>query len=185
MCFEEYSSIRSEIISLNEIKHTYIITMISGSIAIMGVELEMKNPYMSFLVYVVLFSLQSTITRLNRNMQRLSAFLACYGNDIWEKNYEEICKSYNKAENNKSKKFSRIQSMHLAIINSAVCIILVINNLFKGDLILIASKEDWAMFFTMIISIVMTVVFCNWYKKEISSNNLRNEYINCLNGSKF
>ncbi|MBP3803042.1 MAG: hypothetical protein J6I76_03970 [Oribacterium sp.] len=86
MKWEEYTYIRAEIISLSEIKHNYILTMTSGCIAIMVVELELQNPYMSLLIYVLLFSFQSSISRLSRNMHRLSAFLAVFGDDKWEKN---------------------------------------------------------------------------------------------------
>lgn len=92
----EYSSIRNEIISDNTIKNNYYIAMYTIVIAIFCIafESDMKEPWLYYLPYVALIPMQRATEARKIHALKLSAFLAVFANDKWEKEYANLEKKF-------------------------------------------------------------------------------------------
>ena len=188
MSWEEYTSIRDEMISLNEIKHNYIMGMTTICVAIMGIGIQQENVYLLLMNYIVLFSFQSTILRQHRSMQRLSAVLAVYGQDEWEKKYKERNKLFCEAEDEIASrrkitnKYVRIQSIQLAVINVLVSIALTgieFYGLYTTCSIINLIDVIFVLF-PACFSVMLMLLFKWWCKGELKRHNLRDSYIAML-----
>jgi hypothetical protein len=121
---------------------------------------------------------------------KLAAFIAVFGNDMWEKNFEEIendvKKKYDKQILSK-KKIMRISSLHLAFLCSLMCI--GSNILLNYKIIFTEGKVHMNLdgkalnIFNIapIIAAVLLFVFqLYWCRGALNSEEKRKQYVNAF-----
>ena len=118
-------------------------------------------------------------------MHRLSAFLAVFGDDKWEKNLSDINNEYNKIEKKITKNsiLERIQSIHLAAANFILCVVVATLNIIENINTRKSITLTLLYILVIVLSTFLTVFFSAWCEYNIKGNNCREKYIECLNNS--
>lgn len=85
MKWEEYVVHNESIRNMEVIKETYVIAMYTITFATIGIGIQVQNPILFLLPYLILFPFQRIIQNKNCNIQKRAALIAVFGEDIWEK----------------------------------------------------------------------------------------------------
>ena len=191
---EEYTSLRSEIISLVDIQYNYILAMYTISIAIISLAIQQQNEWIFLLPYIVLISFQRVISAKRNIMIRIAAYIAVFldGDFGWEKNYNDIIDNTLKKHNNK-KKFSwfkniisgRISSLQLGIVCSMGCIIVSMNHILENnhwDSVrnIIWSDVRLIEIVPVIGAIALLAYLMDWSRGAVDAMEVRDKYIESL-----
>lgn len=78
LCFEEYSSLRNEITSVQEQQRNIWITMYTLYVALFVVAFERSSYYILLTSYMILIPFQHIINTQNWSVQKLSSYIICF-----------------------------------------------------------------------------------------------------------
>lgn len=191
---DEYTSLRSEIISLVEIQYNYILAMYTISIAIISLAIQQQNEWIFLLPYIILFSFQRVITAKRFIMLRIAAYIAVFLDEEfgWEKNYNDIVDNTLKKHNRK-KKFTwlqnvltgRISSLQLGAVCSVGCIIVCIKHIvenygWNNVKNILWIRTHFIKFFPVACAILLMAALIDWCKGAVDSMEVREKYIKSL-----
>lgn len=191
---EEYTSLRSEIISLVDIQYNYILAMYTISIAIISLAIQQQNEWIFLLPYIILFSFQRVITAKRFIMLRLAAYIAVFLDEDfgWEKNYNDIV-DHTLKKHNRKKKFSwlkniisgRISSLQLGVVCSVGCIIVCFRHIVENYGWDNAKNVIWIrthliQFLPVICAFLLLAALFDWCRGAVDSMEVRAKYIESL-----
>ena len=165
---EEYAAIKAEIIAINNAKVSYIIAMHTIVVAIIGLGLDSKlnSPFVFLVPYIILFTFQRIIANENYKSLRLSAYLAVFGADGWEKHYSVL---HSRGFTPTFDKISlvdlsilRIPSLYLGFISSLICFVVAVK---------------MPSMIAVIVSPCLFVLLALYVRQSLSGENIREKYI--------
>lgn len=176
----EYSSLRDEMLNLDNKKSNYILALYTITIFIFAIE---SNKSIFFLLpYIVLFPFQRQILSIRDGCIRIAAYIAVYleEGEGWESNYEEILEYTRIKSNNyvNSKMIDvltgRVAVSQIGFICSSACVIMCLYN--------IIIKKDNIIFNTIYIfcGIILYVLVKLLCKNAMNTMVTRKTYIDNL-----
>ena len=187
---KEYTSLQNEIISIHQRKDGYEIACYTITITLFGFALQLKNEWLFLLPYLILFPIQRIISNKQAQATIISAYLAVFSDDTWEKYYTELHEGLYKNDSIITKisrlKIMRVSTLYLSMLSTLFCITINIYNYwFLNGRFPFLKDISMDRFLPSVVSIFLFVMMGKYTLDALKSGERREDYIKKFNAKKL